>query len=157
MAGEDKTRLSPLPVRPRPAAGESVSGYIRRLAVANHLRPSYLHSILRKPFPSGPVSPKLLAVLSGRPVQSLKRALDGLGAGRHWPSHHDPAAAIVFLRGLIDACTAAEPRISPVQLWKRLVDEHEADISYGPVYRYIRSESGRAESTETTATTGRIQ
>ena len=39
------SRPAPLPIRPRPAAGEPVSSYIRRLATANHLRPSYLTAI----------------------------------------------------------------------------------------------------------------
>jgi hypothetical protein len=47
--GYDDGRLSPLPVRPRPATGEPVSSYVRRLAAANHLRPSYLRGYLAGP------------------------------------------------------------------------------------------------------------
>jgi hypothetical protein len=39
----------PLPIRPRPGAGDSVASYIRRLARANHLRPNYLRRHLRRP------------------------------------------------------------------------------------------------------------
>ncbi len=35
-----------LPMRVRPNLGESTDSYIRRLARANHLRPSYLHGFL---------------------------------------------------------------------------------------------------------------
>lgn len=37
----DDGRLRPLPVRPRPKPGESTDSYVRRLARANHLKPSY--------------------------------------------------------------------------------------------------------------------
>jgi hypothetical protein len=81
MAGPDPSdgRLAPLPVRPRPAAGEPVSSYVRRLAVANHLRPSYLHRYL-----AGPphylyaIKPERLAILSGRTAAVLERTLTGL-------------------------------------------------------------------------------
>lgn len=69
----------PLPVRPPPAAGELVSSYVRRLARANHLRPSYLHGYL-----AGPpdylraISPERLAVLPGRTADVLGRTLAGL-------------------------------------------------------------------------------
>ena len=39
----------PLPVRVRPAAGETAESYIRRLARANHLRPSLLQVYVRNP------------------------------------------------------------------------------------------------------------
>ncbi len=79
MTGHDASRLAPLPIRPRPAAGEPVSSYVRRLARANHLRPSYLHGYL-----AGPpgylraISPQRLAVLSGRTAAVLERTLTGL-------------------------------------------------------------------------------
>lgn len=72
-------RLSPLPVRPRPLAGEPAGTYIRRLARANHLRPSYLHGYLAGP-PTylGPIQPERLAALSGRTLTVLERTLTGL-------------------------------------------------------------------------------
>jgi TniQ protein len=72
-------RLPPPPVRPRPAAGETVSSYVRRLAIANHLRPSYLHGYLAGP-PSylHGIKPGRLAALSGRTVAGLDRVLTGL-------------------------------------------------------------------------------
>jgi len=79
VTGHDASRLAPLPIRPRPAAGEPVSSYVRRLARANHLRPSYLHGYL-----AGPpdylraISPQRLAVLSGRTAAVLERTLTGL-------------------------------------------------------------------------------
>jgi len=79
MTGHDAGRLSPLPIRPRPVAGESVSSYIRRLARANHLRPSYLHGYLAGP-PRylGAIQPARLAILTGRSVTVLQRTLTGL-------------------------------------------------------------------------------
>jgi hypothetical protein len=77
-------RLCPLPIRPRPAAGEPSETYIRRLALANHLRPSYLRGYLAGP-PRylGAVRPERLAALSGRTVAVLERTLTGLA--RHTP------------------------------------------------------------------------
>ncbi|NNG84274.1 hypothetical protein HLB32_04925 [Streptomyces cacaoi] len=72
--------LSPLPLRVRPHLGESTENYIRRLARANHLRPSTLHSVACGP-PNWTGKPRLerLAVLTGRPAGHLERALiDGL-------------------------------------------------------------------------------
>jgi hypothetical protein len=90
MTGHDASRLAPLPVRPRPAAGEPVSSYVRRLARANHLRPSYLHGYL-----AGPpdylraISPERLAVLSGRPGPAVPPRDPGRGQAR--PVRGDPA------------------------------------------------------------------
>jgi len=80
-SGNVPDRLPPLPVRPRPAAGEPAGAYIRRLARANHLRPSYLHGYLAGP-PGyrGPVQPERLAALSGRTVAVLEGTLTGLRA-----------------------------------------------------------------------------
>ncbi|MBO0775389.1 MAG: hypothetical protein J2P34_03680, partial [Actinobacteria bacterium] len=75
MTGDDSRRLALLPIRPGPAAGEPASSYVRRLAAANHLRPSYLHSVLRIPFPNGGISPDQLDALSGRSARTLQRTL----------------------------------------------------------------------------------
>jgi len=45
--------LQPLPIRPGPASGESTFSYVRRLAVANHLRPMHLRRYLTDPGLSG--------------------------------------------------------------------------------------------------------
>jgi hypothetical protein len=64
----------PLPIRIRPLPGENASAYLRRLARANHLRPSYLRRYLQNP--DGTPEPRLdwLAILAGRPQQSLRHA-----------------------------------------------------------------------------------
>jgi hypothetical protein len=80
MTSDDVSdRLSPLPIRPRPVAGEPAGSYIRRLARANHLRPSYLHGYLAGP-PGylGAIRPERLAILTGRSVAVLERTLTGL-------------------------------------------------------------------------------
>lgn len=130
--GSDPSRLPPLPIRPRPASGETAGSYVRRLATANHLRPSYLHSILRAPFPVGGISPERLAALSGRSAHALKHALDGLGSRTASPS------AIVFFASLIDTMIAADPGISAMQIWRRLTDDHDANVGYPGVLHYCR-------------------
>ncbi len=194
MTGHDASRLVPLPIRPRPTAGEPVSSYVRRLARANHLRPSYLHGCL-----AGPpdylraISPERLAVLSGRTVAVLERTLAGLArpgrdgpgpfrrvtraadkpglfaairrdaqdghsiralAARHRvhrrtirqaladpvpPSRKTPqrASALGRLHDPIMAMLTAEPSLPVRQVWERLLDEHDAGISYATVRDYV--------------------
>jgi hypothetical protein len=75
--GNEPLRALPIEVRPRPA--ETVESYLRRLAAANHLRPSYLRRYLAGP-PSwaGAIRPDRLAALAGRPLETLRRALRDL-------------------------------------------------------------------------------
>lgn len=70
--------LRPLPVRVRPRPAETVASYVVRLARANHLQPSYLHAYLCGP-PDwhGTADLERLAVLCGRPLAVLQRALTG--------------------------------------------------------------------------------
>jgi hypothetical protein len=69
----------PLPIDVRPRIGESVEGYIRRLARANHLRPSYLYQYLcEPPHHSGTLQPERLAQITGRALTVLERVLPAL-------------------------------------------------------------------------------
>jgi hypothetical protein len=69
----------PLPVRVRPAAGETAESYIRRLARANHLRPSLLQVYVRNPdVPTGSIRLRRLAAVSGSTRTALAFALTGL-------------------------------------------------------------------------------
>lgn len=68
----------PLPIRPRPVTGESTGSYIRRLARANYLRPSYLRRYLTNP-KDGSVGLELLAILAGRSLTALEHALTDPG------------------------------------------------------------------------------
>lgn len=65
----------PLPIRPRPVSGETTFSYIRRLAVANHMRPLHLRRYLKDPGTDGGFRLGWLAVLAGRPVIALQHAL----------------------------------------------------------------------------------
>jgi hypothetical protein len=59
--------------------GESTSSYIRRLARANHLRPTYLRRYLRsRPGANGDIHIGWLAALAGRPLSALEHALADL-------------------------------------------------------------------------------
>ena len=78
----------PLPVRPRPRRGENADSYLRRLAVANHLRFSHLRRYLSRPKGSyGPVDPGRLAALVGRELPAILHALPELA-----PTGPRPAA-----------------------------------------------------------------
>jgi hypothetical protein len=195
MTGHDASRLAPLPIRPRPAAGEPVSSYVRRLARANHLRPSYLHGFL-----AGPpdylraISPERLAVLSGRTVEVLGHTLAGLArpgrdapgqpsrrvtraadkpglfaairrdaqdghsirglAARHQvhrrtirqaladpvpPPRKTPqrTSALGQLHKPIIAMLTTEPGLPVRQVWERLLDEHDAGVSYTTARDYV--------------------
>lgn len=83
----------PLPIRPRPMTGESSASYLRRLARANHLRPGYLRRYLRQEGSEGTIRLDWLAILSGRPLPALERALSGPAsshtAGRPQPGHRN--------------------------------------------------------------------
>jgi hypothetical protein len=69
----------PLPVRVRPAAGETTESYIRRLAQANHLRPSLLQVYVRNPdVPTAAIRLRRLAAVSGSSRTALAFALTGL-------------------------------------------------------------------------------
>lgn len=79
MRPDDGPLPPPLPVRVRPAAGETVGSYIRRLARANHLRPSLLQVYVRNPgVPAGAIRMRRLAAVSDSTVTALTRALTGL-------------------------------------------------------------------------------
>jgi hypothetical protein len=74
--------LRRLPIDVRPAAGERAESYIRRLARANHLRPSYLRRYLAgPPGYDGKIDPGRLADLTGRPAAILQQTLTARG----WP------------------------------------------------------------------------
>lgn len=72
-AEADSPPARPLPIRPRPVSGETTPAYIRRLAVANHLRPMHLRRYLSDP--GGGIRLSWLAILAGRPITSLQHAL----------------------------------------------------------------------------------
>jgi hypothetical protein len=70
--------LTALPVRVRPRHGETASSYLARLAHANHLRPSYLRSVIGRPSQPGTIRADRLAAISGRPADALRHTLAGL-------------------------------------------------------------------------------
>ena len=79
MTPDDGPLPPPLPVRVRPAAGETAESYIRRLAQANHLRPSLLQVYVRNPdVPTGAIRLRRLAAVSGSTRTALAFTLTGL-------------------------------------------------------------------------------
>jgi hypothetical protein len=102
----------PLPVRLRPGRGETIESYIRRLARANHLKPSYLRRYLCGPdgYYSKP-QPQRLAALSGRSRTALEHAFADNARPQHEtrPARHvqrlTPSKAAVFRAIRRDAVT----------------------------------------------------
>ncbi|WP_194238762.1 TniQ family protein [Streptomyces spongiae] len=83
MTGSSAERLAELPVNVRPRLGESTDSYVRRLARANHLKPSDLHCLLVGP-PNWFGKPRIerLAAVSGRSETALQRALSDASSAR---------------------------------------------------------------------------
>jgi AAA domain len=75
--------LQPLPVRLRPLRGETAESYVIRLALANHLPPSYLRRLItpgRRGM--GAIDPGKLAAVSGRTTDVILRVFAELAARR---------------------------------------------------------------------------
>lgn len=92
MNSELPPRFAPLPVRLRPCLGESTDSYIRRLARANHLRPSFLHYYLSgPPLWFGKPLFEHLATVTGHSPEALERALaDAAPDGKKRPRPRFP-------------------------------------------------------------------
>ncbi|UQA90744.1 TniQ family protein [Streptomyces halobius] len=76
MTDTPEPPLSRLPIQVRPRPGEPTDSYIRRLAHANHLKPSYLHGFLTGSSNLfGKPQLERLAALAGRPPELLERVL----------------------------------------------------------------------------------
>ncbi|GAA0477538.1 hypothetical protein Aca07nite_72190 [Actinoplanes capillaceus] len=188
----------PIPVRPRPP--ESVNSYIRRLARANHLRPSYLRIYLAQPPQHlGSVRAPRLAAATGRSVEALLHTFPDLQATPRQRQVSTPrltpdaAQELMFeairaearttfsirtlmktfgvpSRTIIKALARVEqphptsknfpilepfrhhieplitnPAITIWAIWTTLIDEHDADVSYGTVRDYVTSRRRRAE------------
>lgn len=201
----DDGRLRLLPVRPRPKPGETTDSYVRRLARANHLKPSYLRGYLVGPPDYGrgkrPRADRLAAV-TGRQQSVLERALPDLLrqkpakpdkprrrftraedkpalfatirkdaqaeqlpvshlAKRHHVSHATVRQALKSPTppprkkrppivgpakervGPTTPSSTSTPICTPARLptvrevWEKLLDDHDATVSYGTVHRYM--------------------
>ncbi|MEU5064718.1 hypothetical protein AB0G95_11895 [Streptomyces virginiae] len=76
-------RLARLPIQVSPRLGEETDSFIRRLARANHLKPSYLHGYLcGPPFWFGKPQLDRLADATGRSPHALERALSDASSPR---------------------------------------------------------------------------
>jgi hypothetical protein len=70
---------APLPIKVKPRPGEHYTSYIRRLAQANHLRPSLLRAYVNTDaYAAKGFRIDRLAALASRPVAALEHALTGL-------------------------------------------------------------------------------
>ena len=167
MTPDDAALPPPLPVRVRPAAGETVESYIRRLASANHLRPSLLHLYVRsRGSPDGAVRLPRLAAVSGSTPAALSRALTGLpvpGWPRAWrPASLETTRGSRAVRRALTASGEPQPgragrqaRVTdPVsrildelagtarthrEIWEIVTDAHESDASYSSIWIYTQA------------------
>ncbi|MCC3316330.1 TniQ family protein [Nocardia africana] len=77
------TATTPLPVRLRPEPGETAESFVIRLAIANHLRPSYLRRYVTPGrYGTGCIEPAKLAAVSGRTLPALMRMFPELAERR---------------------------------------------------------------------------
>ncbi|PXX58464.1 TniQ protein [Nocardia tenerifensis] len=77
------TAPAPLPVRLRPGPGETAESFVIRLAIANHLRPSYLRRYITPGRQgTGCIEPAKLAAVSGRSIPALMRMFPELAERR---------------------------------------------------------------------------
>lgn len=190
--------VGPLPIQIRPVQGETAESYLRRIARANHLRPSYLRAYLNREQRYGPIRPEQLAAITSRTAAALQHALAKPTRRRGSPGHKPSptrqakkhaertelfaairyavrkegitirAAARRFhvhrrtvnqalaapeppprkksnrepyaLNGLhdhINVILQAEPAIPIGHLWERLIDEHDATVSYASIRDYV--------------------
>ncbi|WP_157124893.1 TniQ family protein [Nocardia pseudovaccinii] len=84
--------LAPLPIRLRPQPGETAESFVIRLAVANHLPPSYLRRLITPGRQGmGPIDPGKLAAVSGRTTEVILRIFGEL-ATRYRPKRTGIAA-----------------------------------------------------------------
>src|SRR6266508_3791471 len=118
--------VRPLPIRPRPAAGDTPATYIRRLARANHLRPGYLNRYLRDDATSQ-ISIDMRAAQPATPQTAQAR-----------PSRLDPCTAIIDAILDEELRHPGRPAHTIRQILNHLITEHNATgISYGLVRQYI--------------------
>jgi hypothetical protein len=85
---------------------------------------------------TGAIRPWRLAAISGRSVRALEHALADLTQGS--PPGRQPRAP-GSVRILISTWLLTEPELTPAQIWQRLLDEHDAGISYTTIGHYRRS------------------
>jgi hypothetical protein len=69
------------------------------------------------------------------------------GARRALSQPPRPRAGI-SARPLISTRLLADPQLTPLQIWERLLDEHGAGISYATVCHYRRTMTSRARSND---------
>ena len=125
MTPDDGPLPPPLPVWVRAAAGETAESYIRRLAHANHLRPSLLQVYVRNPGRSHRGDPPAAARRGQRQHPHLARLRPHRAHSRHRAA---PAAAVT--------CGIPDGPQSPA-LWhhprrRRLGHVHPADRRPAP-------------------------
>ena len=138
-ASHEPRPLKQLPIRVRPQRAETAESYVRRLARANHLRPSYLRAFLcDPPRRTGAIRPWRLAALSGHAAHALEHALADLASQPGPPPR--PAArhprAPGSVRPLISAWLLTEPGLTPIQIWERMLDEHDTETCYTTICHY---------------------
>lgn len=123
----------PLPIRPRPVSGETTFSYIRRLAVANHMRPLHLRRYLKDPDTDGGFRLGWLAVLAGRPVIALQHAL----------ADQEPPGGTASRSRPADARQRKRPKAELFTLIRRDAREHSLSAraladKYGTGKRIVR-------------------
>jgi hypothetical protein len=115
----DRPRRLPIQVRLRP--GESVDSFIRRLATANHLRPSHLRTYLNHPPGAiGSLQITRLAQVTGRTTHALIRVFPGLDPDRRTAKPVVRATPRIDDAAPVDVATAVRIHAGRDELVNRL-------------------------------------
>ena len=134
MNSELPPRFAPLPIRLRPCLGESANSYIRRLARAKHLKPSFLHCYLCGP-PQWFGKPLLknLATAAGHSPEALERALADAHAlgGTNRPRRRLPRKnPFAWRQGLAHRITQEALKATQIRKLARRYDLRSWDVRF---------------------------
>jgi hypothetical protein len=87
------------------------------------------------------IPPSTIAIRHGTGYRIVRQALASPTPPPRKPRVTKSAPTLDPVRGIIDALRLADPALTPAAIWARLLDEHDAEVSYGTVQSYIRRTS----------------
>ena len=96
---------------------------------------------------------RLLAARHRTSRRTVLKALTPPSSEEGSPHPPWPAPLLAPLRELIDTWLTDEPGLPGYQIWERLLDEHDAEISYQRINAYLTRRRARLDGTTSPRTT----